>query len=382
MYQNVGAKAYKKDLSNSIRLDNYLNNPHKNYKSIHVAGTNGKGSTCHYIAAALESTGFKVGLYTSPHLVDFRERIRINGEMISEEEVLDFINVHNEYLVDLKLSFFEMTVGLAFDTFKRHQVDYAVIETGLGGRLDSTNIITPVISVITNISLDHTDLLGDTVQEIAMEKAGIIKQNIPVVIGEQTEKLRQLFFEYAKRKSSTITLFNTNPSKSYLQNNKNLAQLALTQLANTQNMVINYEILDSLDVPGRYQIVGRYPTIILDVSHNTEGLKKLFESIRKESFDTLHVLFGTTQSRDLNALIRILPRKAYYYLCAAKNVRSENVSKLSSVFEHHARPHRVMDSVSVALKSARAGCHENDCILITGSTFIVGEIYEELVGKI
>jgi len=366
MYQNVGQKAYKKDLTNSLNLDKYLGHPHKSYPTIHVAGTNGKGTTCHMLAAVLQTAGYKVGLYTSPHLKDFRERIKINGEPISQLEVVDFVSEHKEYLQKNNLSFFEMTVGMAFKAFQIHNVDIAIIEVGLGGRLDSTNIITPILSVITSIDLDHTDILGNTLEEIAIEKAGILKQGVPVVINEHRQELRKLFKEIAKQNLSSVSFAfaKEETTKSQItteEQNAQLAKLALQELTkNTEFQIIEenlkkglYDYQKITGLLGRYQVLSENPKIIADVAHNLAGIQKLMNRLKEENYNQLHIIYGTVVGKNFAELIKALPAKAIYYLCASKNERSLPVNNLLEHFKENKRNAYLFQSVNDALHEAK-----------------------------
>jgi dihydrofolate synthase/folylpolyglutamate synthase len=389
MYQKVGASAYKKDLTNSLELDEYLDHPHKAYKTIHVAGTNGKGSTCHMLASVLQTAGYKVGLYTSPHLTDFRERIRINGEMISKQEVINFIANHKDYLVSHQLSFFEMTVGMAFQIFKDRDVDIAIIETGLGGRLDSTNIITPILSIITSIDKDHTDLLGKTLKKIATEKAGIIKPNIPILINQTRPSLRALFKKVATDKNSTLK-FSKN--KTLIPNakeridvrlqNESIVRYAFEILNNDSSIVVDGKSIDSgienvianTGLQGRYQTIGLKPKIIADVAHNPAGLKALINKINQESFSKLHIVFGAVKGKALERVVALLPNNAEYYLCEPDSPRKLSIEDLVHSFNEYGLKNTAYKSPDEALQTARIKANEEDLILITGSTFIVAEI--------
>lgn len=388
MYQKVGPVAYKKDLTNSLELDEYLDHPHKAYKTIHVAGTNGKGTTCHLLASILQTAGYKVGLYTSPHLKDFRERIRINGKMISKKEVVHFIQEHKIYLIDHQLSFFEMTVGMAFDAFKKHEVDIAVIETGLGGRLDSTNIITPILSIITSIDKDHQDLLGKTLAKIAMEKAGIIKQNVPILINEHRQQLRKLFKEYAFAKAAPLH-FNTLPSTINPHDNNNartlnetIARSAIQLLQKNGEYHISQQNIEegiaevdkNTSLQGRYQILQENPKIIADVAHNPAGIKALMRRIENEFYIDLHIVFGMVKGKSLETILPLLPKSAKYYLCEPDSPRKLEVVKLKKEFDTMGLINEVFDSPKNALKRAKQVTGENDLIVIGGSTFIVAEI--------
>ncbi len=387
MYQNVGTSAYKKDLTNILNLDSHLNHPHRYYPTIHVAGTNGKGTTCHMIAAILQSAGYKVGLYTSPHLKDFRERIKINGNPIAEDEVVHFVNQNKSFFEENKLSFFEMTVGMAYEAFKNHQVDIAVIEVGLGGRLDSTNIITPILSIITSIDLDHTDILGNTVEEIAREKAGIIKEKVPVVINEYRSNLRKLFSEIAATNNTTVefAFAETNdlpPNQTPEQQNAQLASLAIKTLCKNDNWdvsskhvshgITNYRSITKL--MGRYQILETSPLTIADIAHNPAGIKALIKRIQQEDYANLHVVFGAVKGKDIEEVIAHMPANAHYYLALLENMRSITLNDLVSNFEKVNYQYQTFTSTALAVQAAKEKSKSNDLILITGSTFLIAEI--------
>ncbi|AZQ42755.1 bifunctional folylpolyglutamate synthase/dihydrofolate synthase [Nonlabens ponticola] len=381
MYQNMGKNAYRKDLGNIIKLDNHLGNPHQNFKSIHVAGTNGKGTTCHLLASVLQEAGYRVGLYTSPHIKDYRERIRINGEMIPKLDVLDFMNENVTFFEKENLSFFEMTVGLAFHYFANQKVEIAIIEVGLGGRLDSTNVITPILSVITSIDLDHTDILGDTLEGIAIEKAGIIKPRIPIIVGEQRLSLQAIFEEIAIENDSSIRFTKNISDESYFQWNVNTVEKALETLRNEGYDISDDDLQNGVDqvffntgLKGRYQIINENPKIILDVSHNQAGLKKLFQQIIKESFDKLHIVFGSVKNRELTDILTLLPKDANYYLCEASTERAMPLKELHHYFESDKKPVLALGSVSHCFEMASNNSDMNDLIVITGSTFILAEI--------
>lgn len=389
MYQKVGVAAYKKDLTNSLELDAHLGHPHKAYKTIHVAGTNGKGSTCHMLASVLQTAGYKVGLYTSPHLKDFRERIRIDGKMISKGEVINFITDHKDYLVSHQLSFFEMTVGMAFQIFKQRDVDIAIVETGLGGRLDSTNIITPILSIITSIDKDHTDLLGKTLKKIGREKAGIIKPNVPILVNETRPSLRTGFKEVASSKNSTLKfsrnkLLNANAKEQVdvrLQN-ESIVRNAFELLNNNNDIIVDARAIDSgienvvvnTGLQGRYQTIGLKPKIIADVAHNPAGIKAIINKINKECFIKLHVVFGAVKGKALKDVIALLPNDAEYYLCEPDSARKLSVEDLVDSFTAYGIKHTAYKSPKEALCMAQINATEQDLILITGSTFIVAEI--------
>ncbi len=389
MYQNQGKTAFKKDLNNSILLSQHLDNPHKKFKSIHVAGTNGKGSTSHMIASVLQEAGYKVGLYTSPHLKDFRERIKINGTPISEIEVTDFIGQNKSFFEMYQLSFFEMTVGLAFDCFAKHQIDIAIVEVGLGGRLDSTNIISPVISVITNIGLDHTQMLGETLPEIAFEKAGIIKQNIPVVIGEYQEDVHNVFYQKAFENRSSLFLADKNikenyPSDlkgTYQQKNVKTAVQTICVLNDLEYVVSDNHIKNGLlqvvrntGLFGRWQILGDTPKTICDTAHNKEGLLFVLEQLQEEEFENLHIVMGVVNDKNLKTVLPLFPKNASYYFCRPNIPRGLDASALKEQATDYGLIGGAYTSVLEALQSAQAKATDKDLIFVGGSTFVVAEV--------
>ncbi|KAB2859841.1 MAG: bifunctional folylpolyglutamate synthase/dihydrofolate synthase [Flavobacteriales bacterium] len=388
MFQRVGASAYKADLNNTIELCKLLHHPEKNFKSIHIAGTNGKGSTSHMLASILQEAGYKVGLYTSPHLKDFRERIKINGVMISEQEVVDFVIKHQSEFEQINLSFFEWTVGLAFDYFSKKQVDIAVIETGLGGRLDSTNVITPLVSVITNIGKDHTQFLGETLAKIASEKAGIIKENIPIIIGETQQETQQVFIDKALEKSAKIffadkiitTNYESDLKGIYQEKNKKTVLAAIQQLMingfsiaeeNIKNGLLN--VVKNTGLLGRWQILSENPLTICDTGHNEAGIKEVLKQISLTKHNHLHFVFGAVNDKEIDSIISMLPKNATYYFCQAKIPRALDVNNLytkAKEFELKGNPY---DSVENAIKQAKANASVNDLVFVGGSTFVVAE---------
>jgi dihydrofolate synthase/folylpolyglutamate synthase len=389
MYQRQGKMAFKKDLTNSLALSKHLNYPEKQFKTIHVAGTNGKGSTSHMIASILQEAGFKVGLYTSPHLKDFRERIKINGEPIAKNEVVDFIGKNTLFLEEYKPSFFEMTVGLAFNCFANHIVDIAVIEVGLGGRLDSTNIITPVVSVITNIGLDHTQFLGETIPEIAFEKAGIIKKDIPVVIGEFQKEAFPVFEKAARNKDAPLFLASTLIKNIYQSDLKGAYQLNNIKTAvQTINILkgLNYKISEDIikvglnnvvkntGLLGRWQVINTKPKTICDTGHNREGLNYIFKQLQEENFNKLHIVLGVVNDKDLDSILPMLPKKATYYFCKPNIPRGLNEIKLQSKCLNFELQGNAYSSVNDAYSKALKLANENDLIFIGGSTFVVAEV--------
>lgn len=390
MYQLQGASAYKKDLTNTHLLIAHLDNPQEKIKCIHVAGTNGKGSTSHMLASILQEAGYKVGLYTSPHLKDFRERIKINGQDISEEFVTDFINEHKSFFESNDMSFFEMTVGLAFDYFAKEKVDIAVIEVGMGGRLDATNIITPLVSVITNIGLDHTQFLGHTLEAIAFEKAGIIKPNIPVVIGEYTPETKAVFLAKAKECNSEIyfasdLLSETYPSDligDYQIHNKKTVLQTVTVLNSQNEFKITSEntksgllsVVKNTGLQGRWQQLNKFPKVICDTAHNKNGLEIVLKQIQKEDFDALHIVLGVVNDKDLDEILPLFPKKAIYYFCKPNIPRGLDVLILKNKAATFDLKGEVYNSVSEAYQKAIQNAAKSDFIYIGGSTFVVAEI--------
>lgn len=389
MYQRQGASAYKIDLGNTLKLSTYLGNPESHFKSIHIAGTNGKGSTSHILASILQESGYKVGLYTSPHLKDFRERIRINGEKISEKFVIEFIEKHQTFFTKNELSFFEMTVGMAFHFFEMSKVDIAVVEVGLGGRLDSTNIITPEVSVITNIGLDHTRFLGDTLAKIAGEKAGIIKRNVPVVIGRTTPETEKVFREKAKITQSRLYLAEEYKGQIYpcelkgeyqKENVKTTLQtVKILKEKGWDIEEINIEnglkkIVRNTGLLGRWQILQQNPKVICDTAHNTDGLTRVVKQLLEEKYQQLHIVLGMVNDKDLSTVLPILPKKAQYYFCKPdipRGLNAELLKEKASTFNLFGKKY---NSVSEAYKAALQQATDRDLIYVGGSTFVVAEI--------
>ena len=386
MYQNDGSTAFKKDLTNILALSKELGFPEQKFKSIHVAGTNGKGSTSHMLASILQEAGYKVGLYTSPHLKNFTERIRINGVEISEEKVTEFINGNKAFLEQQKMSFFEMTVGLAFDYFASEKVDIAIIEVGLGGRLDSTNCITPEVTVITNIGLDHTQFLGETLPEIAFEKAGIIKKNIPVVIGEEQAAVKSVFIAKAAKEGAPI-YFASDTSETYISDllgdyqiqNSKTAVAAIKILKgyqvskeNIKNGLLN--VVKNTNLKGRWQVLQEHPKVICDTAHNKEGLAIVLNQLKKQPFKKLHIVLGVVADKKLETILPLFPSSADYYFC--KPAISRGLSE--AILETNAKKFNLVgekySSVKLALKSALLNANQQDIIYVGGSTFVVAEI--------
>ncbi len=412
MFHRIGAAAYKADLSNTLKIANLLENPHLNFKSVHIAGTNGKGSTSHMLAAILQTAGYKTGLYTSPHLKDFRERIRINGTMISQNKVIAFVENFKIAFDEIQPSFFEWTVALAFQYFSDEKVDIAIIETGLGGRLDSTNIITPELSIITNISYDHTNLLGDTLEKIAIEKAGIIKRNIPVIIGERHLESENVFIQKAKQENSEIcfaskkyeavlkerdSLFSclkiTSTNNTVyenllvsLQGNYQLKNIctvlaAIDELRNKKFKITEAHILEGLmlvqektGLEGRWQTLQTKPTIICDVGHNEAGIKLILEQLKQYDFTTLRMVIGVVNDKDIKSMLNLLPTNAVYYFCKANIPRAMDAEELRVQAEEFNLLGKSYSSVKEALDDARRESNENDLIFVGGSTFVVAEV--------
>lgn len=390
MYQLQGASAYKKDLTNVHILMDYLGHPEKKLQCIHVAGTNGKGSCSHMLASVLQEAGYKVGLYTSPHLKDFRERIKINGVMIPEEFVCDFVNQHQSFFEANDMSFFEMSVGLAFDYFAKEKIEIAIIEVGMGGRLDATNIITPLVSVITNIGLDHTQFLGTTLTAIASEKAGIIKSNIPVVIGEFTTETQPVFLAKAKENKSDLYFASDLITTEYLSdligdyqvNNKKTVVQTLAVL-NQQTAFKTTEIhcktglaqvVKNTGLQGRWQQLGESPKIICDTAHNTHGLTVVLNQIQKESFDQLHFVLGVVNDKDLEEVLPLFPKNATYYFCKPNIPRGLDAAILAQKATQFGLTGEIYNSVSAAYAKAKQNAQPADFIYVGGSTFVVAEI--------
>jgi dihydrofolate synthase / folylpolyglutamate synthase len=389
MYQNQGKTAYKANLDNTLLLADYLQHPEHKFKSIHVAGTNGKGSTSHMLASIFQEAGYKVGLYTSPHLKDYRERIKINGKEVSEAFVVDFMNTHKAFFEAHSLSFFEMTVGLAFDYFAKENVDVAIIEVGLGGRLDSTNIITPEVSVITNIGFDHMQFLGNTLEAIATEKAGIIKSKIPVVIGETQKETVTVFKDIAKKCQSDIYFADQEITKlleSDLKGNyqqKNIATVLKTiEVVRNSSFSISDEtikngllnVVKNTGLKGRWQVLQQQPKTICDTAHNKEGLSYTMIQLQAETYDQLHMVFGVVNDKDISSILELLPKKATYYFCKPNIPRGQSAEELQSVFIQNGFKGKAYSSVNEALEAAKKNANEDDLIYVGGSTFVVAEI--------
>lgn len=388
MFQQQGASAYKKDLSNSLALAKHLNHPENKFKSIHIAGTNGKGSTSSMLASILQEAGYKIGLYTSPHLKDFRERIKINGQEVREDYVVDFVKKNRLFFEDNQLSFFEMTVGLAFQYFADEKVDIAIIEVGMGGRLDSTNIITPLVSVITNIGLDHTQFLGNTLELIAAEKAGIIKQNVPVVIGEYVSKTKNVFTEIAQKNNASIYFAQENDHEDLpcdllgnyqIQNKKTVLQtinlLKDYLKVSEENIKLGLlNVVKNTGLLGRWQQLGKNPKIICDTAHNEHGLKIVIEQIKNQKFNQLRIVLGVVNDKDLDLILPLFPKKAFYYFCKPNISRGLDSAILKQKALKYDLKGIECNSVSEAYTLALNESNQDDFIYIGGSTFVVAEI--------
>ena len=384
MYQRTGAAAYKKDIGNIIKACKILDNPQNKFKSIHIAGTNGKGSTAHMLASIFQEAGYKTGLYTSPHLKDFRERIKINGQLISKNDTLDFILKNKNQYEKIEMSFFEYTVAMAFDYFANENVDIAIIETGLGGRLDSTNIISPEISIITNIGYDHTNLLGNSLEEIAKEKAGIIKKNTAVIIGRKQKETEHIFKSEAKEKNSSIHFckknlnYSTDLKGEYQKENLNTALQAMKILnLNINDGIISKglnNVVKNTGLNGRWQTIAKKPLTICDTGHNEDGIKNNIKQLKKLKFNKLHFVFGTVNDKDLRKILRLLPVNAQYYFCSANIERSLNSEKLLEESKNFKLLGERYESVIEAYHSAQSNAKMDDLIFIGGSTFIVAEV--------
>ena len=414
MYQRIGKAAYKADLDTTLALDEYFGNPHRKFKTIHVAGTNGKGSVSHMLAAVLQKSGYKTGLYTSPHLVDFRERIRIDGVEVSRKYVVEFVEKHRHIFEKLSPSFFEMTVAMAFDYFAVEKVDVAVVETGMGGRLDSTNIVSPLVSVITNISLDHTEFLGPALQDIAREKAGIIKKGIPVVIGEMQEETSDLFIEVAHRQDSEIYFaakkfscdhslitgslqsFHISRKGKVLYSKLDTDLLGIYQKKNILTVLQTIEILKKRGLPverkavraglrntaritglsGRWQVLATDPLTVCDTGHNAGALSLVIEQIRATPHKKLHMVIGFVNDKDIDVILGSLPAEALYYFARASIPRALDENLLMEKASAAGLRGQSFGSVSEAVKDARETAGAGDLIFIGGSTFVVADVLE------
>jgi dihydrofolate synthase/folylpolyglutamate synthase len=409
MFSRIGAAAYKKDLTNTLELCAILNNPHKRFKSIHIAGTNGKGSVSHMLAAILQTAGYKTGLYTSPHLKYFRERIRINGQMIPEKFVIDFTEKIKPEIERIDPSFFEITVAMAFDYFAQEEVDVAVIETGLGGRLDSTNVITPELSVITNIGWDHMNMLGDTLEKIALEKAGIIKQGVPVIIGETLSDTLPVFEKAAKEKNAPLSIaenkwqsleskwenhklfvtvrnettetYETDLPGIYQKKNL-LTVLESCHVLNNNGWKINQEHIKAAlsrvkkltGLFGRWDIIRHSPLLVLDVAHNVNGIEQLIEQIRLTKYRQLHIILGFVKDKEIDHILRLLPQNATYYFTKAQIPRALPEEELRQKASRYNLKGNSFSTVNTALYASSCNAKKDDMIVVCGSIFLVGEV--------
>jgi len=387
MYQQKGQSAFNEKLDHITAFCTHLNHPEKKFKSIHVAGTNGKGSSSHMLASVLQEAGYTVGLYTSPHLKDFRERIKINGAPISEEKVVAFIAKHKPLFKDLEMSFFEMTVGMAFAYFADEEVDIAVIEVGLGGRLDATNIIIPIVSLITNIGYDHMHFLGNTITDIATEKAGIIKEKVPVVISEFQEDTAQVFKRIAVKKDTELLFASEFIEESYPTDLKGnyqarnikgvlgvLGQLKMFNITKDHIAKGLLNVVKNTGLLGRWQLLGERPRIICDTAHNTEGLPIVLRQLAKEKYDELHIVLGFVTDKDLNKMLPLFPKNAIYYYCKPNITRGLDAESLQLKGEALGLRGKVYSNVDTAYKVALANADDKDVVFIGGSTFVVAEV--------
>ena len=409
-FQKQGEKAYKPKLNNIIALCDHLGNPQHSFKTIHIAGTNGKGSSSHFLASILQESGYKTGLYTSPHLKDFRERFRINGKMVQKSFVINFVKKHSKIINTIEPSFFEVSVAMAFQLFKEQKIEIAVIEVGLGGLWDSTNIILPELSLITNIGLDHTNILGNTIEEIAFQKGGIIKPNTPVVISEHTEATKQVFSNIAKDKNAEIIFVtDTYTHQTQLTNIDALQVEILTpkgylslksglngiyQAKNIMGVYAACQVLiqkkykisevailkgirnvvKNTGLKGRWQILSRSPFTICDTGHNTHALKITLEKLITSKHENLHLVIGFVNDKDIEGVFKLLPKQAKYYFCEFDSFRSTTLSELEKLGQSYALTFEGFKNVNLAMAAAKVKAEKNDLIFIGGSTFVVSEI--------
>ena len=387
MYQQKGISAFKGKLDNILALSAYLGHPERKFKSIHVAGTNGKGSSSHMLASILQEAGYKVGLYTSPHLKDFRERIRINGIPVSKKFVVDFIKKNKLFFEAHDLSFFEMTVGMAFQYFEKEKIDIAIVEVGLGGRLDSTNIIIPEVSLITNIGYDHVEMLGDTIAKIAFEKAGIIKPGIPVVISELQEETATVFNNIAGERGSKIIF-----AGEVIPGNYKTSLLGSYQAKNVKGVVATIKELKGFEIReehivdgllnvsvntgllGRWQTIGENPTVVCDTAHNTEGLSIVLDQLKQQEYTSLHLVIGFVKDKNLEQILPLFPKNAHYYFCRPNIQRGLDEVVLKTRAMEFGLEGESYPSVNEALKSALRVAKKSDFVFVGGSTFVVAEI--------
>lgn len=408
VFEHVGAVAYKEGLQNTLALDKHFNHPHTNYKTIHIAGTNGKGSCSHSLASILQEAGYKVGLYTSPHLVDFRERIRVNGQCISKERVVKFVKDERKFFEPLHPSFFELTTALAFKYFDEQKVDIAIIEVGLGGRLDCTNIISPILSIITNISFDHTQFLGDTLAKIAAEKAGIIKKGVPVIIGEANEETRPVFQSKANEVNSVIVFAEDNAivtssspitdgGRRYnLSNNSTLIGellgdyqernmntiLCACNILKQMNIIKNDDVIakgltnicKNTGLLGRWQTIQNNPTVVCDTGHNVGGWNYLAPQIKRQQCNQLRIVFGMVDDKDINSVMFLLPKNAIYYWTQAESKRAIKAERVAEIANKHDLRGEIFDNVEVAYTKALQDSNKDDFVFVGGSSYIVADL--------
>lgn len=408
VFEHVGAVAYKEGLQNTLALDKHFNHPHTNFKTIHIAGTNGKGSCSHSLASILQEAGYKVGLYTSPHLVDFRERIRVNGQCISEERVVKFVEDERKFFEPLHPSFFELTTALAFKYFDEQKVDIAIIEVGLGGRLDCTNIISPILSIITNISFDHTQFLGDTLAKIAAEKAGIIKKGVPVIIGEANEETRPVFQSKANEVNSDIVFAEDNAivtssspmadggrrynlsnkstligelSGDYQERNMNTI-LCACNILKQMNIIKNDDVIakgltnicKNTGLLGRWQTIQNNPTVVCDTGHNVGGWNYLAPQIKRQQCNQLRIVFGMVDDKDINSVMYLLPKNAIYYWTQAESKRAIKAERVAEIAIKHDLRGEIFDNVEVAYTKALQDSNKDDFVFVGGSSYIVADL--------
>lgn len=408
VFEHVGAVAYKEGLQNTLALDKHFNHPHTNFKTIHIAGTNGKGSCSHSLASILQEAGYKVGLYTSPHLVDFRERIRVNGQCISKERVVKFVKDERKFFEPLHPSFFELTTALAFKYFDEQKVGIAIIEVGLGGRLDCTNIISPILSIITNISFDHTQFLGDTLAKIAAEKAGIIKKGVPVIIGEANEETRPVFQSKANEVNSDIVFAEDNAivtssspivdggrrynlsnnstlvgelSGDYQERNMNTI-LCACNILKQMNIIKNDDIIakgltnicKNTGLLGRWQTIQNNPTVVCDTGHNVGGWNYLAPQIKRQQCNQLRIVFGMVDDKDINSVMYLLPKNAIYYWTQAESKRAIKAERVAEIAIKHDLRGEIFDNVEVAYTKALQDSNKDDFVFVGGSSYIVADL--------
>lgn len=408
VFEHVGAVAYKEGLQNTLALDKHFNHPHTNFKTIHIAGTNGKGSCSHSLASILQEAGYKVGLYTSPHLVDFRERIRVNGQCISEERVVKFVEDERKFFEPLHPSFFELTTALAFKYFDEQKVDIAIIEVGLGGRLDCTNIISPILSIITNISFDHTQFLGDTLAKIAAEKAGIIKKGVPVIIGEANEETSPVFQSKANEVNSDIVFAEDNAivtssspmadggrrynlsnnstligelSGDYQERNMNTI-LCACNILKQMNIIKNDDVIakgltnicKNTGLLGRWQTIQNNPTVVCDTGHNVGGWNYLAPQIKRQQCNQLRIVFGMVDDKDINSVMYLLPKNAIYYWTQAESKRAIKAERVAEIAIKHDLRGEIFDNVEVAYTKALQDSNKDDFVFVGGSSYIVADL--------